>query len=454
MALDSSGINHFNIRRNLKVHLASQALVVFEDLPRGVLEQHPGNDATGGPVGSPGPTYDDSRIHKSTATRGDGFLQRQEQRRPENDATGSLVGSPGPTYDDSRIHKSTYKEGDECNYAKGKWIGDEKRPLYSGYECKRWLPKKYNCDTMGRTDLSFEGYRWQPYGCKMPEFSGLNFLNRMRHKTLAFVGDSLGRQQFLSMMCIATGGKRPKVEKVGRKYGLAKVPHAPKGHTLAYRFPGTNTTVLFYWSASLCELEPLTNTTSLSTSYALHLDRPARFLKKYLHSFDTLVLNTGHHWNKVKFSQNNWELYADGKPLVKGTLPEDLSPFRNLKLHNIVRWLDSELIHRPHMKVFLRTNSPSHFLHGDWNTGGSCNSTTPLSSGSEVFGDHSGDLPAEHAVTGTRVKLLDITSISQLRSEAHVADHTLNSQSVKYDCSHWCLPGIPDTWNEILFAQI
>ncbi|XP_051209262.1 protein trichome birefringence-like 14 isoform X2 [Lolium perenne] len=345
-------------------------------------QQHPGNDSTGGPVGSPGPTYDDSRIHETTATRGDGFLQRQEQRRPGNDVTGNLVGSPGPAYDDSRIHKSTYKQGEECNYAKGKWIGDEKRPLYSGYECKRWLPKKYNCDAMGRTDLSFEGYRWQPYGCKMPEFSGLNFLN------------------------------------------------------------------------SLCELEPLTNTTSLSTSYALHLDRPARFLKKYLHSFDTLVLNTGHHWNKVKFSQNNWELYADGKPLVKGTLPEDLSPFRNLRLHNIVRWLDSELIHRPHMKVFLRTNSPSHFLHGDWNTGGSCNSTTPLSSGSEVFGDHSGDLPAEHAVTGTRVKLLDITSISQLRSEAHVADHTLNSQSVKYDCSHWCLPGIPDTWNEILFAQI
>jgi hypothetical protein len=147
-------------------------------------------------------------------------------------------------------------------------------------------------------------------------------------------------------------------------------------------------------------------------------------------------------------------LYADGKHLGECTLAEDLSPFRSLKLHNIVRWLDSELAHHPHMKVFLRTNSPRHFVHGDWNTGDSCNSTTPLSGGSEVLGDHSTDPAAEHAVIGTRVKLLDITSISQLRSEGHIADHTLKSQRVKYDCSHWCLPGIPDMWNEILFAQI
>jgi hypothetical protein len=48
-------------------------------------------------------------------------------------------------------------------------------------------------------------------------------------------------------------------------------------------------------------LEQLINT----TSYALHLDRPERFLKKYLHCFDTLVINTGHHWSKARFSKNH-----------------------------------------------------------------------------------------------------------------------------------------------------
>jgi len=22
------------------------------------------------------------------------------------------------------------------------------------------------------------------------------------------------------------------------------------------------------------------------------------------------------------------------------------------------------------------------------------------------------------------------------------------------DCSHWCLPGVPDIWNEILYAEL
>ena len=43
----------------------------------------------------------------------------------------------------------------------------------------------------------------------------------MQNKTLAFVGDSLGRQQFQSLMCMITGGKdKLEVEDVGREYGL------------------------------------------------------------------------------------------------------------------------------------------------------------------------------------------------------------------------------------------
>ncbi|GJN34069.1 hypothetical protein PR202_gb22706 [Eleusine coracana subsp. coracana] len=304
-------------------------------------------------------------------------------------------------------------------------------------------------------DFSYESFRWQPHGCEMPEFTGANFLDRMKHKTLAFVGDSLGRQQFQSMMCIATGGKyTPEVEDVGWKYGLVKAPGALRPDGWAYRFPTTNTTILFYWSASLSELEPL-NTGSSGTTYALHLDRPVTFLKTYVSSFDALVLNTGHHWNRGKFNENHWELYADGKPVGKGRFA-DLNRAKNLTLHSIARWMDSEIARHPQMKVFLRTMSPRHFVNGDWNTGGTCGNTIPLSHGSEVLQDHSSDFPAESAVNGTRVKLLDITAISQLRDEGHVSNSTFKAKASTgiHDCLHWCLPGIPDMWNELLFAQI
>lgn len=60
----------------------------------------------------------------------------------------------------------------------------------------------------------------------------------------------------------------------------------------------------------------------------------------------------------------------------------------------------------------------------------------------------------EGAVKGTRVKILDITALSELRDEAHISHYSRKASEGINDCLHWCLPGIPDTWNELLYAQI
>lgn len=52
---------------------------------------------------------------------------------------------------------------------------------------------------------------------------------------------------------------------------------------------------------------------------------------------------------------------------------------------------------------------------------------------------------------GPGVRLLDITKLSLLRKDAHPSLYGLPGRT---DCSHWCLPGIPDFWNQILFAFI
>ncbi|CAN1230014.1 Protein trichome birefringence-like 39 [Linum perenne] len=48
------------------------------------------------------------------------------------------------------------------------------------------------------------------------------------------------------------------------------------------------------------------------------------------------------------------------------------------------------------------------------------------------------------------VYLLDITGLSLYRKDAHPGQYS--SINGGDDCSHWCLPGLPDTWNLLLYS--
>lgn len=50
-----------------------------------------------------------------------------------------------------------------------------------------------------------------------------------------------------------------------------------------------------------------------------------------------------------------------------------------------------------------------------------------------------------------RVELLDVTLLSQLRKDGHPSVY--GGRQSSSDCSHWCLPGVPDTWNQLLYAS-
>ena len=63
------------------------------------------------------------------------------------------------------------------------------------------------------------------------------------------------------------------------------------------------------------------------------------------------------------------------------------------------------------------------------------------------------------------VKYLNITKLSGHRQDAHPSIYRSSTWKIyiqKYkrlipsyaDCSHWCLPGLPDTWNRLLYASL
>ena len=50
------------------------------------------------------------------------------------------------------------------------------------------------------------------------------------------------------------------------------------------------------------------------------------------------------------------------------------------------------------------------------------------------------------------ITVLHVTPMGAFRSDAHVG--TWGDNPSVPDCSHWCLPGVPDPWNEVLFSYI
>lgn len=51
-------------------------------------------------------------------------------------------------------------------------------------------------------------------------------------------------------------------------------------------------------------------------------------------------------------------------------------------------------------------------------------------------------------------RLLDVTMLSQLRKDAHPSIYGGVGGHMRADCSHWCLAGVPDTWNQLLYADL
>lgn len=84
----------------------------------------------------------------------------------------------------------------------------------------------------------------------------------------------------------------------------------------------------------------------------------------------------------------------------------------------------------------------------------SCAGQTRPIEGSEYPGNrYPGEAIAKSILSNmkTPVTLLDITLLTQLRKDGHPSKY---ADVAGIDCSHWCLAGVPDTWNEILYTLL
>ena len=93
------------------------------------------------------------------------------------------------------------KETKKCDIFSGNWVPYPQQPYYTNQTCP-FILDPLNCIKNGRPDRDFLKLRWKPHDCELPLFDAKLFLELVRGKSLAFVGDSMGRNQLESLICL------------------------------------------------------------------------------------------------------------------------------------------------------------------------------------------------------------------------------------------------------------
>ncbi|KAK4723717.1 hypothetical protein R3W88_026496 [Solanum pinnatisectum] len=92
----------------------------------------------------------------------------------------------------------------KCDLYIGDWVPDTTGPFYTNHTCYS-TEAHQNCMRNGRPDTGYLYWRWKPRDCELPKFNPKRFLDMTRHKSLAFIGDSIMRNHVQSLLCILSG---------------------------------------------------------------------------------------------------------------------------------------------------------------------------------------------------------------------------------------------------------
>ncbi|KAL6520579.1 Protein trichome birefringence-like 5 [Orobanche minor] len=405
---------------------------------------------------------------------------------PSNENTNTLVSSRPNLDGEKQVGNVIAGKWQNCDFHQGKWVKDEGYPLYKPGSCP-YVDEAFDCQNNGRPDTEYLKWRWKPDECDLPsdvtqgllfkkaallsslrkigshcsdsnilvvrvdEFNATDFLVRLAGKKLMLVGDSMNRNQFESLLCLLREGL-PDKSKMYEVHGYK----ITKGRGFfVFKFQDYNCTVEFVRSHFLVREGVRVNAQGNSNP-TLSIDRIDKTARRW-QGADILVFNTGHWWAHGKTSRGK-NYYKEGDVLYPHL--DAVEAYRRA-IKTWATWIKKHLAKEK--LVFYRGYSSAHFRGGDWDSGGSCNGETePVKSGVILDSYPQKMTIVEDVLKETQVSvvLLNVTRLTNYRKDGHPSVYGKNVTGVKkvstrrQDCSHWCLPGVPDAWNELIYATL
>ncbi|KAJ3006173.1 hypothetical protein HKX48_000259 [Thoreauomyces humboldtii] len=260
----------------------------------------------------------------------------------------------------------------------------------------------------------------------------------LNDETVGISGDSLSRQSFHSLACLFHAeGADLTVSRTddGLDRVVATWPHrddddddqaGPISTTLLWTGDDLNPYLLAYTGT---RPTPTISTTELHPKLQVLLSS---------HAPVHVILNAGLWMDASSFRSRTQDFYQAFTTAIRGVL---------------------SLLHPRYTaagtRVHLRTTPFRHFEGGDYDSDGRCGAWTPRfgSVPEDYYNGFAETLQNRQVVrlveglvgAEGRVTVLRADEVAKARRDAHRSDK---------DCSHYCLPGVPDAWNEVFLNRV
>ncbi|KAG5183533.1 hypothetical protein JKP88DRAFT_150007, partial [Tribonema minus] len=313
---------------------------------------------------------------------------------------------------------------------------------YWNFTCP-WEWSKYSCVHQDQTQraraaLLYSQDMLTGGGCRLDRFDGAAFVRLLGTRQLVFAGDSLSRQAFISAACLLHAAPGVEVREDAIEWSDDWPCHSTVNCIPRGRHSGFGGGCVQFGLAE----EPGAGAVSLCFTAADQAVELEHIIKRFAMTprHDILVMNLGVHLTsdehalQVQHMPDTWTGDPAARPILvyRETAPQhfkldvraQLGAGKGAAAAAAAGMFDADTV------AGLAACVPSVDYRQDWRSS-----------------------PEREGLAG-RVPFLAATPFLAQAGHLHVGAGVVGAAQRSQDCTHWCMPGVPDVWSAQLYSYL